>query len=135
MVKGDNVNYFDDSEPVYQEETEAISDEESNSVPSFDKNGLLFWDSNERYLSEDEIYALKNNEEYDFQSLLGFARNEIYARRGYAFKEDGPYYPFYMQYEWYSDIPHSVFGDEVFNEYEIANRDLIVKIEKREGYK
>ena len=40
-----------------------------------------------------------------------------------------------MQYEWYSDIPHSVFGDEVFNEYEIANRDLIVKIEKREGYK
>ena len=135
MVRGDNVNYFDDSEPVYQEETEAISDEESNSVPSFDKNGLLFWDSNDRYLSEDEVYALRDNEGYDFQTLLGFARNEIYARRGYAFKEDGPYYPFYMQYEWYSDIPHSVFGDEVFNEYEIANRDLIVKIEKREGYK
>ena len=86
-------------------------------------------------MSEDEVYALRDNEEYDFQTLLGFARNEIYARRGYAFKEDGPYYPFYMQYEWYSDIPHSVFGDEVFNEYEIANRDLIVKIEKREGYK
>lgn len=106
-----------------------------NTATGFDENGLLFWDSNERYLSEDEIYALKNNEEYDFQSLLGFARNEIYARRGYAFKEDGPYYTFYMQYEWYSNMSHDVFGDEVFNEYEIANRDLIVEIEKREGYR
>ena len=135
MATGENVKFFSDEGLSQQEATEETSEEANNTATGFDENGLLFWDSNERYLSEDEIYALKNNEEYDFQTLLGFARNEIYARRGYAFKEDGPYYPFYMQYEWYSNMSHDVFGDEVFNEYEIANRDLIVEIEKREGYR
>ncbi len=36
---------------------------------------------------EEEVYALRNSEEYDFQTLLGYARNELYARHGFAFNE------------------------------------------------
>lgn len=101
----------------------------------FDENGFVFADSDARYLTADEVYELRNVEGYDFQTLLGFARNEIYARRGYAFRPDGQYYGYYMQYEWYSGIPHGDVGDDVFNEYELGNRDLILTIEQNEGFR
>lgn len=101
----------------------------------FDENGFVFSDSNERYLTEEEVYELNDIEEYDFQTLLGYARNEIYARHGYAFNENGVYYPFYMQYDWYRNMEHHVVSDSELNEYEQANRDLIVAIERKEGYR
>lgn len=96
---------------------------------------FVFPDSNERYLTEEEVYALNDAEEYDFQTLLGHARNEIYARHGYAFNENGIYYPFYMEYDWYRNMEHHVVSDSELNEYEQANRDLIVAIERKEGYR
>ena len=119
------------TEANYQ--SEDIETESNNSI--FDKNGFIFPDSDVRYLTEEEVYALRNSEEYDFQTLLGYARNELYARHGFAFNENKQYYPFYMQYEWYRNMEHSIISDSVFNQYELANRDLIVEIERREGYR
>ena len=119
------------TEANYQ--SEDIETESNNSI--FDKNGFIFPNSDVRYLTEEEVYALRNSEEYDFQTLLGYARNELYARHGFAFNENKQYYPFYMQYEWYRNMEHSIISDSVFNEYELANRDLIVEIERREGYR
>lgn len=114
-------------------ETENTEAEENTSV--FDENGFVFSDSDVRYLTEEEVYALRDVGEYDFQTLLGYARNELYARHGFAFNENGQYYPYYMQYEWYQNADHHVVKDSEFNEYERANRDLIVEIERREGYR
>ena len=121
---------------AYEEETGTESVEEASKEQGvFDENGFVFPDSNERYLTEEEVYALYLVEEYDFQTLLGHARNEIYARHGYAFNENGEYYPFYMQYDWYRNMEHHVVSDSELNEYEQANRDLIVAVERKEGYR
>lgn len=116
------------------ENYESVESEDSERS-AFDENGFVFADSNSRYLTEAEVYALQNMEEYDFQTMLGFARNELYARHGFAFNDNGEYYPFYMQYDWYKNVEHHVVKDSEFNEYEKANRDLIVGIERKLGYR
>lgn len=127
-----------------KERTESVVETTENYEPAesevseksaFDENGFVFADSNSRYLTEEEVYALQDMEEYDFQTMLGFARNELYARHGFAFNEKGQYYPFYMQYDWYKNVEHHVVKDSELNEYEKANRDLIVGIERKEGYR
>ena len=70
-----------------------------------------------------------------FRHCWGMPEMKLYARHGFAFNENKQYYPFYMQYEWYRNMEHSIISDSVFNEYELANRDLIVEIERREGYR
>lgn len=109
--------------------------EETQNYAGFDENGFLFGDSDSRYLTEEEIYQLQYIEGYDFQTLLGFARNEFYARKGYAFNPDGKYYAYYMQYGWYSGMEHGEVTDDMFNEYERKNLDLIIRIEVEMGYR
>lgn len=58
-----------------------------------------------------------------------------YARHGFAFKKSGSYYPHYMHYDWYQNMDHRVVNDLELNEYKKANRDLIVEIEREEGYR
>lgn len=78
--------------------------------------------SDSEYLSANEINKLSAKE-------LRLARNEIYARHGYIF-EDEELKEYFESKSWYSgskkDIP-----DSQFNDYEIANRDLIIKAEKK----
>lgn len=102
---------------------------EEDTAP-FDKNGFLFSDSAERYLTRDEIYALKEVENYKFKQLLEFARKEIYARHGFLFNKKEKYYKFYMQYDWYSGMKHKrlrVVKKEL-NKYEKKNIKKIKKI-------
>ncbi len=101
----------------------------------FDNEGFIFGDSDTCLLTEEELYQLQGMEDYDFKTLLGFARNEIYARHGYEFNDEGIYYPHYMQYEWYSGMSRKIVNDTDLNEYEIANRNLIVSVEEREGFR
>ncbi len=117
------------------QEQESEEDGQQGQSALFDENGFLFADSDMRYLSEEELYQLQYAEDYDFKTLLGFARNEIYARLGYAFREDGSYYPYYMQYDWYRDMPHTSVDDSDLNQYEFANRELILRIEQEEGFR
>ena len=100
----------------------------------FNENGLLFPDSNGRYLTEEELYQLQEVEGYDFQTLLSFARNEIYARRGYQFRQGEKYDTHYMQYEWYANMEHGDVSEDIFNEYEWENILLIVRIEEELGF-
>ena len=117
------------------EQKAELEEEQKETGPAFDENGFLFADSDSRSLTEDELYELREPgiEGFSFETLLGFARNEIYARHGYPFRQDGLFYQFYMQYPWYSEMEHKIIGDSELNEYEIENRDLIVEIETSEG--
>lgn len=100
----------------------------------FDADGFVFPDSNEAYLTEDDLYELQYFEDYEFKDLLGFARNEIYARHGFQFNENGKYHPFYSQYEWYNELEHGDVSEDELNEYELQNVSLIVRIETEEGF-
>ena len=78
----------------------------------------IFPDSDTRFLTEDDITRLSMDE-------LAFARNEIYARRGYIFK-DQLFVDYFMAKEWY--VPQYTgdeFDDSVFNQYEKKNIEFI----------
>lgn len=85
-------------------------------------NDYIFWDSNIRYLSDNEVAALSLQQ-------LNYARNEIYARRGYIFQSQELRDYFGSKYWYYGSIPSSQFSSAVFNAYENANIELLKRYE------
>jgi hypothetical protein len=85
-------------------------------------------DSDSRYYSYDELSGLT-------QQQLLLARNEIYARHGWIF-EDEQLKEYFTSCSWYNGTVSSEnFDLSVLNEYESANKDLIVKYETDVGYR
>ena len=82
---------------------------------------FIFFDSDSRYLTDDEVKNLSLEE-------LAYARNEIYARYGYIFKEN-KFKNYFKGKSWYHPNSSFIPNDENLNKYEIANRDLILKYE------
>ena len=63
--------------------------------------------------------------------MLGYARNEIFARHGNLF-ETPKYANHYSQYAWYNNTPEKAdVGYPDLNEYEIANVELIKQFENQ----
>lgn len=94
--------------------------------------GFLFADSDSRYLDRSELENLSKEE-------LSYARNEIYARRGRMFNSE-ELQAYFDSQDWYVPLysPEdfdSLGGDNVLNEYELANKNLIVEVEKEKGYR
>ena len=84
-------------------------------------------DSNTAYLTEADLAGLTKEE-------LRLARNELYARHGRKFKDEG-LNQYFSAKSWYRpSIEPDQFNESVFNEYEIANRKLIADYEKKMGY-
>ncbi len=82
----------------------------------------VFPNSNTSYLTKQDLEGLS-------AESLRRARNEIYARHGYRFN-DPELQEYFASTNWYvGTIEPSAFSDSVLNEYEIANRDLIVQYE------
>lgn len=89
----------------------------------FHPDGFVFPDSSSRYLTESDL-AYYNKE------ILGYARNEIFARHGNIF-ETPRYRDWYSQFSWYNNLPKKVdVGYADFNDYEIANVELIKQLEE-----
>lgn len=84
--------------------------------------------SNTQYLIMEDLKGLTKEE-------CRIARNELYARHGRRFN-DAELQGYFDSCDWYEGtIAPSDFNDSVLNEYEIANRDLIVQYEKDMGYR
>ena len=84
----------------------------------------IFSDSDSRYLEEEEIIRLP-------LQLICYARNEIYARKGYIFQSE-QLREYFGGKDWYSPtVPAASFSDSVFNEYESTNIMLLKQIEYR----
>lgn len=83
-----------------------------------------------RYITYDELYPLSKTE-------VTLARNEIYARYGYSFKDEDIRAYFEAQ-SWYTADPNvnaSTFDPSVFNAYERANLATIIQFEKDNGWR
>lgn len=93
----------------------------------FNIDGFVFPDSSERYLSYDELLGLS-------KEILGFARNEIFARNGNLFRKD-KYIDHYTAYGWYNSIPNKRYdiAPEELNLIEQANIKLILQREAELG--
>ena len=82
----------------------------------------IFWDSSSRYITEAEAASLSLQQ-------LCYARNEIYARRGYIFQSQELRDYFGSKSWYYGTIPSDSFSSSVFNEYETANVELLKRYE------
>ena len=82
----------------------------------------IFWDSNIRYLSDAEVSGLS-------LQMLCYARNEIYARRGYIFNSQELRDYFGSKLWYHGTIPSASFSSAVFNNCEMSNVELLKRHE------
>ena len=94
----------------------------SGSAAPASTSNYIFYDSAIRYLSEAEVSGLS-------LQMLCYAKNEIYARRGYIFQSQELRDYFGSKPWYYPTVPASAFSDQVFNAYEMANIALLKKYE------
>lgn len=93
-----------------------------------EENAYILPESNTRFLEISDLEGLTADE-------CRLARNELYARHGRRF-DDEFLRTYFETKEWYEGtIEAADFDDSVLNEYEMANRDLIVEFEKEQGYR
>ena len=109
--------------PVRQETLPPVRKEETQPALS----EYVLPDSDSRYYSESELLGMSAAE-------LKLARNELYARHGRLFNNK-ELQSYFNSKSWYNGtIDPDSFDkrqEEIFNKYEKANRDLIVKLEHR----
>lgn len=93
-----------------------------------EQSDYILPESNSRYLDISDLEGLTADE-------CRLARNELYARHGRKF-DDESLRAYFESKEWYEGtIDAKDFDESVLNEYEFANRDLIVEYEKEQGYR
>lgn len=94
----------------------------SQSAARATSSDYIFYDSAVRYLTDAEVSALSLQQ-------MCYARNEIYARRGYIFQSQELRDYFGSKIWYYPTVPAASFSDQVFNSFEIANIDLLKRYE------
>ena len=82
----------------------------------------IFYDSAVRYLTDAEVSNLSLQQ-------MCYARNEIYARRGYIFQSQELRDYFGSKTWYYPTVPAEAFSDQVFNNVEMTNIGLLKKYE------
>ena len=109
-------------EDVESDEVEEVREAEE------EMSQYILPNSDSTYLTKSDLYGLTQEE-------CRLARNELYARHGRKFDDEG-LQEYFNSKDWYQGyVEPSDFNDSVLNEYEIANRDLIVQYEEEMGYR
>ena len=116
---------------IVVERDAVVIEEETQEEAQEDSQDYIFADSDSRYLTEEEIRDLSQEE-------MRIARNEIYARHGRIFADEG-LSKYFNSKSWYQPLytgeEMDEMGDAIFNEYEYANKTLITEIEEELGYR
>ena len=88
----------------------------------------LLPDSSIRYLTNKDLEGFT-------AEMCRLARNELFARHGRKFKDE-MLQEYFNACSWYEGtVEPDEFDDDVFNSYEVANRDLIIQYEMDRGYR
>lgn len=118
----------DISESVEKEVSEEDQKQTEETEMQDEASEYFIPDSDSKYLT------MKDLEGYSADDCR-IARNELFARHGRKFTDEN-LKSYFESKNWYEGtIEPEDFDDSVFNEYEIANRDLIVEYEKEKGYR
>ena len=84
---------------------------------------------NEPLFATNKQYYTKENFENEPKLVIHLAKNEIYARHGYIFKNED-LYNYFMGCVWYNPTCKAEdFDDSVLNEYEKANLDILASMD------
>ena len=83
---------------------------------------------NEPLFATNKQYYTKENFENEPKLVIHLAKNEIYARHGYIFKNED-LYNYFMGCVWYNPTCKAEdFDDSVLNEYEKANLEILASM-------
>lgn len=104
---------------IAEDEEKLVEAASSQDVEDQGDQDYIFPDSNKKRLERAEVEALD-------PELLGYARNEIYARHGYEFK-NGKYADYFNAKSWYQP---GGFSKSDLNSIEWYNMDLIAAVEE-----
>lgn len=105
-----------------KKESKPLEKKEEDTKKEIVNKDYIIENSNSAYLTKEDLKTLSKKQ-------LSYARNEIFARHGYAFKSQ-EYQEYFSSKKWYS-IDESYDGNQnVLNEYEKANLKLIESLEK-----
>ena len=84
---------------------------------------------NEPLFATNKQYYTKENFENEPKLVMHLAKNEIYARHGYIFKNED-LYNYFMGCVWYNPTCKAEdFDDSVLNEYEKANLEILASMD------
>ena len=84
---------------------------------------------NEPLFATNKQYYTKENFENEPKLVIHLAKNEIYARHGYIFKNED-LYNYFMGCVWYNPACKAEdFDDSVLNEYEKANLEILASMD------
>lgn len=101
---------------------------EQEAEPPVEETQYILPESASRYLTMEDLEGLTKEE-------CRIARNELFARHDRLFT-DQELQAYFNSLDWYQGtIQPEDFDDSVFNEYEVANRDLITQYEEQQGYR
>lgn len=123
-----------EEETTENETTEETDEEAAEDEVSFEN---LEGDDAVQYfiLNSDTIYFTEDDLEGWTADMCRKARNGIYARHGRLF-DDEELQAYFDSCDWYEGtVDPDDFDESVFNDYEKANRDLIVAYETEMGYR
>lgn len=128
--------FYEEQTPESVEETENLTEmeEQTQEVETevveeeLMSEDYIIADSNSRYINASELEGMSKEE-------LSYARNEIYARHGRKFKDEG-LQTYFDSKEWYEGtIAPDDFYESMLNDYEIKNAETILLYEKEKGYR
>lgn len=96
---------------------------ENKGKSPFDKDGLVKAKSIEESLSYDELWDIPTTEDFTLLRLLGYARNEMFARGGHKFGDNSTYTKYYKQFSWYKPTG-KVTADELAAKYPATKKNI-----------
>ena len=89
----------------------------------FNGDGLLFPDSLTERITDADVWRLAVPADKTLLQLLGFGRNEIFARCGNRFPDSSVYTKFYSNYPWYQP-KGSVSFETIKKKYPVAAENI-----------
>lgn len=116
-----NPNIIDDYDPIIYEKDDSLEISETTDYDEVTKGNYILEGSDSRYITEEEVHSLSSGD-------IRLARNEIYARHGRMFNDDALQLYFDSK-SWYTAEytvdEFDALGNSLFNNYEIANLELL----------
>lgn len=91
-LKGYTVHTLDGGSMVFPE---------NKDKSPFDKDGLVMAKSISEALTYDELWNIPQTSDMTLLQLLGYARNEMFARGGHKFNDTSNYYKYFSKFDWY----------------------------------
>ena len=96
---------------------------ENEGKSPYDANGLVMAKSVSESVSYDELWDIPQTSEMTLLQLLGYARNEMFARGGHKFGDSSNYFKYFSQFSWYKPTG-KVSADELAAIYPATKKNI-----------